>query len=132
MKNVSKSFNGVPVLQNLNLNILPGSINGLLGENGSGKTTLFNLILGNLKADEGEIYAKSSTLISSMPIHERCKKFRISYVPQKTSLFLGLSCQDNIKGVAQLMMTDSRKIDEKCDRLLTEFSLLDVKKTKKF
>ena len=76
IKNVSKSFNGVPVLQNLNLNILPGSINGLLGENGSGKTTLFNLILGNLKADEGEIYAKGSTLISSMPIHERCKKKR--------------------------------------------------------
>ena len=104
IKNVSKSFNGVPVLQNLNLNILP--------------------------ADEGEIYAKGSTLISSMPIHERCKKFRISYVPQKTSLFLGLSCQDNIKGVAQLMMKDSRKIDEICDRLLTEFSLLDVAKTK--
>ena len=130
IKNVSKSFNGVPVLQNLNLNILPGSINGLLGENGSGKTTLFNLILGNLKADKGEIYAKGSTLISSMPIHERCKKFRISYVPQKISLFLGLSCQDNIKGVAELMMKDSRKVDEICDRLLTEFSLLDVAKTK--
>ncbi len=130
IKNVSKSFDGVPVLQNLNLDIYPGSINGLLGENGSGKTTLFNVILGALKADKGEIFAKGSNLISSMPIHERCKKFRISYVPQKTSLFLGLSCIDNIKGVAQLMMKDSRKIDEICDRLLTEFSLLDVAKTK--
>ena len=78
IKNVSKSFDGVPVLQNLNLDIYPGSINGLLGENGSGKTTLFNVILGALKADEGEIFAKGSTLISAMPIHERCKKFRIS------------------------------------------------------
>ena len=101
IKNVSKTFNGVPVLQNLNLNILPGSINGLLGENGSGKTTLFNLILGILKADEGEIYAKGNTLISSMPIHERCTKFRISYVPQKESLFQGLSCEDNIKGLKE-------------------------------
>lgn len=130
IKNVSKSFNGVPVLQNLNLNIFPGSINGLLGENGSGKTTLFNLILGTLKADEGEIFAKGNTLISSMPIHERCKKFKIAYVPQRTSLFLGLSCVDNIKGIAQLMMKDSRKIDEICDQLLTEFSLLDVAKIK--
>ena len=48
IKNVSKSFNGVSVLNDLNLNIFPGSINGLLGENGSGKTTLFNLILGIL------------------------------------------------------------------------------------
>ena len=130
IKNISKSFNGVPVLENLNLNIFPGSINGLLGENGSGKTTLFNLILGTLKADGGEIYAKGNTLISSMPIHERCKKFKIAYVPQKTSLFLGLNALDNIRGVCQLMMKDSRKIDEICDRLLTEFSLLDVAKVK--
>ena len=130
IKNISKSFNDVPVLQNLNLNILPGSINGLLGENGSGKTTLFNLILGTLKADKGEIYAKGSTLISSMPIHERCTKFRISYVPQKESLFQGLSCEDNIKGLCELQKMDRRKIEEKCDQLLTEFSLLDVKKTK--
>ena len=130
IKNVSKSFDGIPVLNNLNLSIFPGSINGLLGENGSGKTTLFNLILGILKADSGEIYAKGSALISSMAIHERCQKFRISYVPQKESLFSGLSCEDNIKGLCQLQKMDSRKIEEVCDQLLTEFSLLDVKKTK--
>ena len=130
IKNVSKSFNGVPVLSGLNLSIFPGSINGLLGENGSGKTTLFNLILGILEVDNGEVFAKGSNLINSMPIHERCKKFRISYVPQKESLFQGLSCEDNIKGLCEINMTDSRKIDETCDRLLTEFSLLDVKKIK--
>ena len=130
IKNVSKSFNDIPVLNGLNLNIFPGSINGLLGENGSGKTTLFNLILGILKADNGEIFAKGSTLISSMPIHERCKKFRISYVPQKESLFQGLSCEDNIKGLCELQKMDGRKTEEKCDQLLTEFSLLDVKKIK--
>ena len=130
IKNVSKSFDGVPVLDNLNLNIYPGSINGLLGENGSGKTTLFNLILGTLKADKGEIFAKGNTLISTMPIHERCKKFKIAYVPQRTSLFSGLSCVDNIKGIAQLIIKDKRKIDEICDQLLTEFSLLDVARIK--
>ena len=130
IKNISKSFNNVPVLENLNLNIFPGSINGLLGENGSGKTTLFNLILGILKADKGEIFAKGHTLISSMPVHERCSKFRIAYVPQRISVFQNLSCQDNIKGIAQLMMKDSRKIDDICDRLLTEFSLLDVAKVR--
>ena len=65
-----------------------------------------------------------------MPIHERCQKFRIGYVPQKESLFQGLSCEDNIKGLCQLQKMDSRKIEEKCDQLLTEFSLLDVKKIK--
>ena len=130
LKNISKSFDGVPVLQNLHLSLQPGSINGLLGENGSGKTTLFNLILGTLKADEGEIFAKGSTLISSMPIHERCKKFKIAYVPQKTSLMMGLTTAENLKGIAELMLRDRRKIDEICDRLLTEFALLDVAKTR--
>ena len=128
LKDVSKSFDNKPVLENLNLNILPGSINGLLGENGSGKTTLFNLILGILKADSGKIFAKGNNSISTMPIHERCKKFKIAYVPQRESLMVGLSCEDNIKGLAQLTFKNNREIEEICERLLSEFTLLDVRK----
>jgi lipopolysaccharide export system ATP-binding protein len=130
LKNISKAFEGRPILQDLHLSLQPGSINGLLGENGSGKTTLFSLIVGTLKADSGEIFAKGGALISNLPIHERCRKFRISYVPQKLSLLSGLSCQDNIRGLCQITMNDNRKIDEICDRLLTEFSLLDVAKVR--
>ena len=126
IKNISKSFNEVPVLQNLNLNIFPGSINGLLGENGSGKTTLFGCILGILQAEKGEIYGKGNTLISDMPIHERCKLFKLSYIPQRTSLFTGLSTLDNLRAVAQCKYNNKRKIDESVDKLLTEFSLSDV------
>ena len=82
LKNISKAFEGRPIIQDLHLSLQPGSINGLLGENGSGKTTLFSLIVGTLKADSGEIFAKGGALISNLPIHERCRKFRISYVPQ--------------------------------------------------
>ena len=128
LKNISKSFDGVPVLQNLHLSLQPGSINGLLGENGSGKTTMFNLIIGTLKADQGEIFAKGGTLISDLPIHDRCRKFRISYVPQKLSLLSGLNCEENIRALCQITMKDNRKIDEICDRLLREFSLLDCAK----
>ena len=129
IKNLSKSFEkNRYIIQNLNMRILPGSINGLLGPNGSGKTTLFNLLLGVLKANSGEIFAKG-TKIDSMPIHERCNKFRIAYVPQKESLLSGLSCEDNIKGIAEIMISDRRKIEETVDRLLAEFTLLDVKKT---
>ena len=81
IKNVSKSFNGVPVLSGLNLNIFPGSINGLLGENGSGKTTLFNLILGILKVDSGEVFVKGTDL-TSMP---NCKYEGQCYSPTDVS-----------------------------------------------
>ena len=79
VKNLSKSFGSRQVIQNLNLSINPGSINGLLGPNGSGKTTLFNLLLGILKVDSGEIYAKGDTKIKSMPIHERANRFKIGF-----------------------------------------------------
>ena len=128
VKNISKSFDGRPILQNLNINIFPGSINGLLGPNGSGKTTLFNLLLGVLKPNSGEIFAKS-TKIDTLPIHERCSKFRIAYVPQRESLFSGLSCEDNIKAIAEITLKNRRMIDEVVERLLSEFTLLDVKKT---
>ena len=75
IKNVSKSFDGLPVLKNLNLKILPGSINGLLGENGSGKTTLFNLILGTLRVDKGEIFAKNHTIILPWALFGTMGKF---------------------------------------------------------
>ena len=60
IKNISKSIDRRKIIQNLSLSINPGSINGLLGPNGSGKTTLFNLILGIMKADHGEIFAKAN------------------------------------------------------------------------
>ena len=55
MKNISKKYEVRNVLQNLNFNILPSSITGLLGPNGSGKTTIFNCLLGIIKQDSGEL-----------------------------------------------------------------------------
>ena len=67
LKNISKAFEGRPIIQDLHLSLQPGSINGLLGENGSGKTTLFSLIVGTLKADSGEIFAKGKAKTRKMP-----------------------------------------------------------------
>ena len=54
MKNISKRYGQQNVLQDLNMNIMPSSITGLLGPNGSGKTTIFNILLGIIKMDAGE------------------------------------------------------------------------------
>ena len=112
VKNISKKFGFKHVIQNLSISILPGSINGLLGPNGSGKTTLFNLILGVHKADNGEIFAKGNTKIDTMAIHQRCSRFKISYVPQRESLFAGLSCEDNLKAIAEITIKNNREVDE--------------------
>ena len=56
MKNISKRYGQQNVLQDLNMNIMPSSITGLLGPNGSGKTTIFNILLGIIKMDAGELF----------------------------------------------------------------------------
>ena len=56
MKNISKRYGKQNVLQDLNMNIMPSSITGLLGPNGSGKTTIFNILLGIIKMDAGELF----------------------------------------------------------------------------
>tara|TARA_Y100000590_G_scaffold459079_1_gene615185 strand:- start:528 stop:1301 length:774 start_codon:yes stop_codon:yes gene_type:complete len=129
VKNLSKSFGSRQIIQNLSLSINPGSINGLLGPNGSGKTTLFNLLLGILKVDQGEIYAKGDTKIKSMPIHERANRFKIGYIPQNESVFRGLTCQDNLKAIAEISIKNKRERNEVVERLLEEFSLTDVRNT---
>ena len=133
MKGMYKKYGQKNVIQDLDLNILPSSINGLLGPNGSGKTTLFNLLLGIVKADTGQIFGcldgKKTSRIDYLPIHERCKKYKIGFIPQNESLFRGLSCEDNLKGVGEIVLKDKRQVEEKVENLLTEFSLSECRQT---
>ena len=106
MKSICKKYGRNNVIQDLNLNILPSSINGLLGPNGSGKTTLFNLLLGIVKADSGQIFGsidgKKISRLDTLPIHERCREYKIGFIPQNESVFRSLSCEDNLKGVGEI------------------------------
>lgn len=133
MKNISKKYEQKNVIQDLDMNVMPSSITGLLGPNGSGKTTLFNLLLGIVKADSGQILVcpdgKKSIRLESLPIHERCKQYKIGFIPQNESLFRLLSCEDNLRGIGEIVLKDKRKIDEKVENLLSEFSLLECRKT---
>lgn len=133
MKSICKKYGRNNVIQDLNLNILPSSINGLLGPNGSGKTTLFNLLLGIVKADSGQIFGsidgKKISRLDTLPIHERCREYKIGFIPQNESVFRSLSCEDNLKGVGEIVLKDRRIINEKVENLLTEFSLTECRRT---
>ena len=93
VKNLSKSFDGRPILKKLSLKVFPGEIVGLLGPNGAGKTTLFNIAIGAEDADEGEIYINGKK-ITQIPIHLRAK-LGLGYMPQARSLFDELSVFNN-------------------------------------
>ena len=133
MKNISKRYGQQNVLQDLNMNIMPSSITGLLGPNGSGKTTIFNILLGIIKMDAGELFinqdGKKNINIGSLPIHQRCSENQIKFIPQHDSLFQNLSVVDNLKAIAEIVLKDRRQIEETVENLLSEFSLTEQRKT---
>ena len=78
IKNISKSIDKRLILRKIDLDINSGEIFGLLGPNGAGKSVTFNVLLGIMRADHGDVYA-SGIRISDLPVHERCKKFKIKF-----------------------------------------------------
>ena len=128
IKKVSKSLGKRPILKNISLSLEPGKIVGLLGPNGSGKTTLFNLIIGKIFPDEGDILFNGEQ-IHNMPIHLRSLK-GISLLEQHKGLFGNMTAEDNLYAILELHIKDKEKIYERIDSLLAYFDLAYLRKTK--
>ena len=128
IKKVSKSLGKRPILKNISLSLEPGKIVGLLGPNGSGKTTLFNLIIGKIFPDEGDILLNGEP-IHNMPIHLRSLK-GISLLEQHKGLFGNMTAEDNLYAILELHIKDKEKIYERIDSLLAYFDLAYLRKTK--
>lgn len=126
-KNISKNIDNRPILQNLNFSINPSEIVGLLGPNGAGKSVTFKILLGIMRADKGEI-SVSQTSINNLPVHERASRFKMGYIPQNESIFSGLSCEQNLKAIAEIVIKNHDERQNIIENLLTEFSLNDVRK----
>ena len=124
IKDISKSFNGRPVLKKLSLKVFPGECVGILGPNGCGKTTLFSMCIGELTADNGKIFLRNKP-IHEIPIHLRAKE-GLGYLPQSRSLF-NLSTYDNLLGLVQLHIKDKKKQKDETERLLSEFNLVHLR-----
>ena len=120
VKDVSKSFDGRPILKKLSLKVFPGECVGVLGPNGCGKTTLFSMCIGEQNPDSGKINLNNKA-IDQIPIHLRSKE-GLGYLPQQRSVF-SLSTYDNIFGICQLYFKDLTKQKAVTEKLLDEFNL---------
>ena len=67
MVNVSKSFEGRPVLKKLSIKVYPGECVGILGPNGCGKTTLFSMCIGEQNVDDGKILLNNNNIVKYIP-----------------------------------------------------------------
>ena len=120
VKDISKSFDGRPILKKLSIKVFPGECVGVLGPNGCGKTTLFSMCIGEQNPEGGKIYL-SNKAIDQIPIHLRSKE-GLGYLPQQRSVF-NLSTYDNIFGICQLYFKDREKQKAITEKLLDEFNL---------
>jgi lipopolysaccharide export system ATP-binding protein len=116
-----KSFGRRPVVKGVNLSVRRGEAVGLLGPNGAGKTTVFYMITGLIAADQGSI-TLDGTDITSLPMYQRAR-LGIGYLPQESSIFRGLSVEDNIRAVLELSEPDRKRREGELRELLDEFSI---------
>jgi lipopolysaccharide export system ATP-binding protein len=120
-QNISKKYNRKPVLQDVSIDLKQGEAVGLLGPNGAGKTTLFSIIIGITKTDNGRLGLGDHD-ITNLPIYLRAR-LGISYLPQESSIFRGLTVKDNIKAILEVKNFTKEEIEEKASKLLDEFSI---------
>jgi len=125
LKDITKNYNSQPVLDKVNIQVMPSSVVGLLGPNGCGKTTIFNLIMGITKAYSGKIIFNNKE-IQNKPINYR-GTMGISIMMQERPLF-DLSLESNLYAVAEIAMKDKQKQKEIVERLIGEFGLDSLRK----
>lgn len=125
VKNISKSYKKRTILSDISLNVKQGEIVGLFGPNGAGKTTCFNIIIGLMKADSGQLLLNDIN-ITNLPIYLRAR-LGIGYLLQESSIFRGLSVEDNIKAIIEISKNDKEVIKQKTHNLLKKFSIIHLK-----
>ena len=125
---VTKSFKRRPVVRGVSLYVQQGEAVGLLGPNGAGKTTVFYIITGLIAADRGriEVYGQD---VTGLPMYQRAR-LGIGYLPQEASIFRGLSVEQNIRAVLELVEPDRRAREAELNALLEEFGILHVRKSR--
>jgi lipopolysaccharide export system ATP-binding protein len=124
---VEKSFVGRMVVKGVSLYVRKGEAVGLLGPNGAGKTTVFYMMTGLIRADKGRIELDSHD-VTKLPMYQRAR-LGIGYLPQEASIFRGLTVEQNIRAVLEVVERDAKRREHDLNALLEEFNITRLRKT---
>ncbi len=118
---IAKSYDKRAVLTDISLTVGKGEVLGLLGPNGAGKTTCFYSVMGLVKPDSGRIVMDGED-VTHLPMYRRAI-LGLGYLPQETSIFRGMTVEQNIACVLEMVEPDKTTREAELDRLLDEFGL---------
>jgi len=124
---LGKQFKKRPVVREASLRVQRGEAVGLLGPNGAGKTTCFYMITGLLTPDYGTI-SLDGVDVTGLPMYRRAR-LGIGYLPQEASIFRGLTVEQNIRSVIEVVEKDRGRAEAMLEDLLAEFSISHLRRT---
>jgi lipopolysaccharide export system ATP-binding protein len=124
---VEKSFGTRQVVRGVSIYVRRGEAVGLLGPNGAGKTTVFYMITGLIPADRGTIELDGHD-VTKLPMYQRAR-LGIGYLPQEASIFRGLTVEQNIRAVLEVVEPSKKKREAELNSLLDEFNITRLRKT---
>jgi len=125
---LTKTYRGRKVVDNVSVRLKQGEVVGLLGPNGAGKTTSFYMIVGLITPDSGRVLLDEDD-ITSLAMYQRARK-GISYLPQEASVFRKLSVEDNLMAILQTLRLSRRERLDRMDLLIEQLGLEQVRKSK--
>jgi lipopolysaccharide export system ATP-binding protein len=120
-RGIRKSYGGREVVAGIDLELARGECFGLLGPNGAGKTTCFYSVMGLVKPDSGRIFLDGAD-ITGLPMYRRAI-LGLGYLPQETSIFRGMTVEENIVAVLEASESDANVRRNRLEQLLGEFGL---------
>ncbi len=126
VRNLRKSYSKRPVIRDVSMRLDRGEVVALLGPNGSGKTTCFYAIAGLVTPEGGQVIVDGRE-VTALPMYRRAR-MGVGYLPQEVSIFRGLSVEDNILAVLEIVEPQRHKRRERLEELLSDFSITHLRR----
>lgn len=123
-RNLVKSYSQHVVVDHVSIELKQGEIVGLLGPNGAGKTQTFYMLVGMIRADEGQIFLNDED-ISDLPMYKRARR-GIGYLAQEPSIFRKLTVRDNIFAVLEVLPMSDEEQHEHYEELMRELGIIHL------
>jgi ABC-2 type transport system ATP-binding protein len=121
IRELSKNYNHIPVINQVSFSIHKGEILALLGPEKAGKTTILKILAGILEPTSGQIYYHRKNIFEDIKEY----KSKIGFVPEQSDIFPHLSAYEYLQFIGQLYLIPEPTLEEKIQGLMKQFSMVN-------